>query len=122
MRVAEFSGRHSDRESDTIHQTDNLDRSRAGKRLTYDELIAPNGLGSGGRSSAAVSSAPSASSSPPTRTAGGEASTKRQVASGVRAAVSRTSRIPAARLTPWAALTTPGGSAESVLRQAPHTR
>ena len=70
MRVAEFSGRHNDRESDTIDQMGNLVRSRAGKRLTYDELIAPNGLDSGARSSAALSSAPSASSSPPTRTAG----------------------------------------------------
>ena len=48
--VAEFSGRHNDRESDTIDQMGNLVRGMAGKRLTCEELIAPNGLDSGARS------------------------------------------------------------------------
>ena len=47
--VAEFSGRHNDRESDTADQMGNLVRGMARKRLTYDELIAPNGLDSGAR-------------------------------------------------------------------------
>ena len=47
--VAEFSGRHNDRESDTADQMGNLVRGMAGKTLTYDELIAPNGLDSGAR-------------------------------------------------------------------------
>ena len=47
--VTEFEGRHNDRESDTIDQMGNLARGMARKRLTYDELIAPNGLDSGAR-------------------------------------------------------------------------
>ena len=47
--VTEFQGRHNDRESDTIDQMGNLVRGMARKRLTYDELIAPNGLDSGAR-------------------------------------------------------------------------
>ena len=47
--VAEFAGRHNDRDSDTIDQMGNLVRGMARKRLTYDELIAPNGLASGAR-------------------------------------------------------------------------
>ena len=41
--VSEFAGRHNDRESDTADQMGNLVRGMAGKSLTYDELIAPNG-------------------------------------------------------------------------------
>ena len=47
--VSEFAGRHNDRESDTVDQMGNLVRGMAGKSLTYDELIAPNGLDSGAR-------------------------------------------------------------------------
>ena len=47
--VNEFAGRHNDRESDTADQMGNLVRGMAGKQLTYDELIAPNGLDSGAR-------------------------------------------------------------------------
>ena len=48
--VTEFQGRHNDRESNTIDQMGNLVRGMARKRLTYEELIAPNGLDSGARS------------------------------------------------------------------------
>ena len=47
--VNEFAGRHNDRESHTADQMGNLVRGMAGKSLTYDELIAPNGLDSGAR-------------------------------------------------------------------------
>lgn len=47
--VSEFAGRHNDRESDTADQMCSLVRGMAGKSLTYDELIAPNGLDSGAR-------------------------------------------------------------------------
>ena len=47
--VTEFEGRHNDREHDTITQMGNLVEGMAGKRLTYDELTAPNGLPSGAR-------------------------------------------------------------------------
>ena len=47
--VAEFSGRHNDRESDTIDQMSSLVRGIAGKRFTCEEPVAPNGLDSGAR-------------------------------------------------------------------------
>ena len=47
--VAEFQGRHNDRESDTIDQMGNLVRGMVGKRLTYEALIASNGLDSEAR-------------------------------------------------------------------------
>ena len=47
--VSEFQGRHNDRGSDTIDQMGNLVRGMVGKRLTYDELVADNGLPSGAR-------------------------------------------------------------------------
>ena len=47
--VTEFEGRHNDRQSDTIDQMGNLDRGMARKRLTYADLVAPNGLDSGAR-------------------------------------------------------------------------
>ena len=47
--VNELAGRHNDRESDTADQMGNLIRGMARKRLTYDELIAPNGLNLGAR-------------------------------------------------------------------------
>ena len=49
--IGEFSGRHNVRERDTIDQVSSLARGMAGKRLTYRDLIADNGLGSGTRSS-----------------------------------------------------------------------
>ena len=48
--VTEFAGRQNFRESDTIDQMGCVARGLLGKRLTYDELIAPNGLDSGARS------------------------------------------------------------------------
>ena len=47
--VNEFAGRHNDREFDTTNQMGNLVRGMAGKQLTYEQLIAPNGLDSGAR-------------------------------------------------------------------------
>ena len=47
--VTEFEGRHNVREMDTINQMGCLVSSMAGKTLTYEELIAPNGLDSGAR-------------------------------------------------------------------------
>ena len=47
--VTEFEGRHNVRELDTINQMGSLVSAMVGKSLTYDELIAPNGLGSGAR-------------------------------------------------------------------------
>lgn len=47
--VAEFSGRHNVRESDTIDQMSGVVASMAGKRLRYSDLIADNGLESGAR-------------------------------------------------------------------------
>ena len=47
--VDEFAGRHNLRESDTLTQMGAVVRGFEGKRLTYGELIAPNGLDSGAR-------------------------------------------------------------------------
>ncbi len=48
--VTEFSGRHNDREADTIDQMVGIVAGMEGKRLTYADLIADNGLDSGARS------------------------------------------------------------------------
>lgn len=48
--VAEFSGRHNIRTSDTVAQMGSLVRGMVGKRLRYDMLVADNGLASGARS------------------------------------------------------------------------
>ena len=50
--VAEFSGRYNSRELNTIDQMAALVRGMMGKRLQYDELIAPNDLESGARPAA----------------------------------------------------------------------
>lgn len=47
--VDEFSGRHNARNSDTIDQMQGVVAGMVGKRLTYDQLIADNGLPSGAR-------------------------------------------------------------------------
>ena len=49
--VTEFVGRHNKRPLDTMDQMGALVRGMDGKRLKYAELIAPNGLPSGARSS-----------------------------------------------------------------------
>ena len=49
--VTEFAGRQNVRESDTIDQLGAMVEGMEGKRLTYEELIAPNGLDSGARGS-----------------------------------------------------------------------
>ncbi len=48
--VQEFAGRHNVRPLDTEHQLINLMLCMDGKRLRYEDLIAPNGLESGARS------------------------------------------------------------------------
>ena len=47
--VTEFAGRHNDREADTVDQMAGIVAGMVGKRLTYAELIADNGLDSGAR-------------------------------------------------------------------------
>ena len=47
--VTEFVGRHNKRPSDTIDQMGGLVEGMEGKRLKYDNLIAPNGMDSGAR-------------------------------------------------------------------------
>ena len=47
--VQEFAGRHNMREQDTIDQMASLTDGMEGKRLTYPQLIAQNGLASGAR-------------------------------------------------------------------------
>ena len=47
--VREFAGRHNNREKDTIDQIEGMASGLEGKRLKYDDLIAPNGLSSGSR-------------------------------------------------------------------------
>ena len=49
--VTEFAGRHNDREHDTIDQMGEIVDGMIGKRLTYEQLTAPNGLPSGARGS-----------------------------------------------------------------------
>ena len=46
----EFAGRQNVRENDTIDQLGAMVQGMEGKRLTYDDLIAWNGLDSGARS------------------------------------------------------------------------
>ena len=48
--VQEFAGRHNVREQDTIDQMAAVTDGMEGKRLTYPDLIAANGLASGARS------------------------------------------------------------------------
>ena len=48
--VTEFAGRQNVRENDTIDQLGAMVHGMEGKRLTYDELTASNGLDSGARS------------------------------------------------------------------------
>ena len=48
--VTEFAGRHNDRESDTADQMAGIVGGMVGKRLTYADLIASNGLANGARS------------------------------------------------------------------------
>ena len=47
--VQEFAGRHNVREQDTIEQMTVVTDGMEGKRLTYERLIAKNGLASGAR-------------------------------------------------------------------------
>ena len=47
--VQEFAGRHNIREQDTIDQLASLAKGMNGKRLTYKQLIADNGMPSGAR-------------------------------------------------------------------------
>ena len=47
--VQEFAGRHNVREQDTIDQMASVTVGMEGKRLTYERLIAANGLDSGAR-------------------------------------------------------------------------
>ena len=47
--VDEFEGRQNVREDDTIDQLGAMVLGMEGKRLTYEALIAPNGLDSGAR-------------------------------------------------------------------------
>ncbi len=48
--VSEFSGRHNDRDLDTIEQMSNIVAGMEGKQLSYQQLIMPNGLDSNARS------------------------------------------------------------------------
>ena len=48
--VTEFAGRHNDREADTVDQMTGIVAGMVGKRLTYADLTADNGLDSGARS------------------------------------------------------------------------
>lgn len=52
--VAEFAGRHNDRNANTIDQMRNVLVGMVGKRLRYNELIADNGLASGTRTKGGV--------------------------------------------------------------------
>ena len=47
--MTDFEGRHNMREHDTISQMGAVVLGMDGKRLRYDDLIAPNGLDSGAR-------------------------------------------------------------------------
>ena len=47
--VTEFSGQQNFRDADTIDQMGCVAKGLLGKRLTYEALIAPNGLNSGAR-------------------------------------------------------------------------
>ena len=47
--VQEYAGRHNDRDADTIDQMSGIVAGMTGKRLSYRDLIADNGLKSGAR-------------------------------------------------------------------------
>lgn len=47
--VTEFAGRHNDREADTVDQMGRIVTGMIGKRMTYADLIADNGIESGAR-------------------------------------------------------------------------
>ena len=47
--VSEFSGRHDDRESDTLDVIGRIGSGLVGKRLRYHDPIVDNGLASGAR-------------------------------------------------------------------------
>ena len=47
--VTEFAGRHNARDLDTHAQMEQIAKGMEGKRLRYEDLIAPNGLDSGAR-------------------------------------------------------------------------
>lgn len=49
--VTEFAGRHNERERDTVDQMGEIVNGMIGKRLTYEQLTAANGLPSGARGS-----------------------------------------------------------------------
>ena len=49
--VDEFAGRHNIRDADTIKQMGLVVEGMSGKRLTYQALMADNGLSSGARTS-----------------------------------------------------------------------
>ena len=49
--VQESAARHNDRDADTLDQMRAIVEGMGGKRLTYEDLIAPNGLPSGARGS-----------------------------------------------------------------------
>ena len=42
--VNEFAGKHNVREMDTIEQMEEVIRRMTGRRLSYHQLVAPNGL------------------------------------------------------------------------------
>ena len=48
--VTEFVGRHNMRGKDTVDQMALIAQDMSGKRLTYADLVAPNGLSSGAKS------------------------------------------------------------------------
>ena len=47
--VTEFEGRHNARDADTVDQMDGIVAGMVGKQLTYEQLIAANGLPAGAR-------------------------------------------------------------------------
>ena len=47
--VNEFAGRNNIRDLDTVKQMEVLSAGMVGKRLTYEQLIEPNGYDSGAR-------------------------------------------------------------------------
>ena len=47
--ILEFAGRHNVREQDTLAQMASVASGMVGKLLTYDMLVADNGLPSGAR-------------------------------------------------------------------------
>lgn len=47
--VKEFEGRHNARDADSVDQMDGIVAGKVGKQLTYEHLIAVNGLPAGAR-------------------------------------------------------------------------